>query len=264
MLEVNNLTVAATGNIPLIQNVSFKLSKGDCIGLTGSSGSGKTTIVKAIMGILPYGCSIAEGEIILDGKNIQELSAKEHRKLCGTVFGFIPQNPMTTFNPHMKIGAQLVQIFRLRKRISKQEALQLTKLTLKQVNLCDTVRVMNSFPDQLSGGMLQRVAVACLVGLNPKYIFADEPTSALDEDNKNLLLSLLQEINQNSSILFISHDTDSLKKICNETIIINKGMLIERQITFDLFKHPKNSWTKNLVCSSQSQQGGEWNWMDMK
>lgn len=114
MLEVKHLTVRSKEGRPLVQDVSFTLTPGEPLGLTGASGSGKTTIIKAVMGILPYGCAIEEGEILLDGQALENLSARKRRKYCGTVLGFIPQSPMTAFDPHMKIGAQMVQTFRLR------------------------------------------------------------------------------------------------------------------------------------------------------
>lgn len=114
MLEVKHLTVRSKEGRPLVQDVSFTLTPGKPMGLTGASGSGKTTIIKAVMGILPYGCAIESGEILLDGQSLEGLPARKRREYCGTVLGFIPQSPMTAFDPHMKIGAQMVQTFCLR------------------------------------------------------------------------------------------------------------------------------------------------------
>lgn len=111
MLEVKHLTVRSKEGRPLVQDVSFTLTPGKPMGLTGASGSGKTTIIKAVMGILPYGCAIESGEILLDGQSLEGLPARKRREYCGTVLGFIPQSPMTAFDPHMKIGAQMVQTF---------------------------------------------------------------------------------------------------------------------------------------------------------
>ena len=108
MLEVKHLTVRSKEGRPLVRDVSFPLTPGEPLGLTGASGSGKTTIIKAVMGILSYGCVIEAGEILLDGLSLEKLPARERRKYCGTVLGFIPQSPMTAFDPHMRIGAQMV------------------------------------------------------------------------------------------------------------------------------------------------------------
>ena len=168
MLEVKHLTVRSKEGRPLVRDVSFTLTPGEPLGLTGASGSGKTTIIKAVMGILPYGCVIEAGEILLDGLSLEKLPARERRKYCGTVLGFIPQSPMTAFDPHMRIGAQMVQTFRLRLNLPKDKALTLAREQLLAVNLEDVERILNSFPSQLSGGMLQRVSMACLGGLAPK------------------------------------------------------------------------------------------------
>lgn len=157
MLEVKHLTIRSKENQPLVQDISFSLIPGQPLGLTGASGSGKTTIIKAVMGILPYGCVIEEGEILLDGKSLERLPAQKRREYCGTVLGFIPQSPMTAFDPHMKIGAQMVQTFCLRLNLPRNKAQALAREQLQAVNLEDTERILSAFPNQLSGGMLQRV-----------------------------------------------------------------------------------------------------------
>lgn len=260
MLEVNHLTIRSKENQPLVQDISFSLIPGQPLGLTGASGSGKTTIIKAVMGILPYGCVIEEGEILLDGKSLERLPARKRREYCGTVLGFIPQSPMTAFDPHMKIGAQMVQSFCLRLNLPRSKAQALAREQLQAVNLEDTERILSAFPNQLSGGMLQRVSMACLGGLAPRYILADEPTSALDEENRDLLLSLLQEKYHSAGILFVSHDVSALKMLCRETMILEQGTMIERQNTDMLFAHPQQAWTQAFVHAAETRKGGEWIW----
>ena len=255
MLEVKHLTVRSKEGRPLVQDVSFTLTPGKPMGLTGASGSGKTTIIKAVMGILPYGCAIESGEILLDGQSLEGLPARKRREYCGTVLGFIPQSPMTAFDPHMKIGAQMVQTFCLRLNLPTAKALALAREQLLAVNLEDTERILNAFPSQLSGGMLQRVSMACLGGLAPRYILADEPTSALDEENRNHLLTLLQETYRSAGILFVSHDVLALKMLCRETVILEHGTIIECQNTEALFAHPQKAWTQAFVRAAETQKG---------
>ena len=258
MLEVKHLTVRSKEGRPLVRDVSFTLTPGEPLGLTGASGSGKTTIIKAVMGILPYGCAIEEGEILLDGQSLEGLSPRKRREYCGTVLGFIPQSPMTAFDPHMRIGAQMVQTFRLRLNLSKDKAL--AREQLLAVNMEDVERILNAFPSQLSGGMLQRVSMACLGRLAPRYILADEPTSALDEENRNHLLTLLQETYRSAGILFVSHDVLALKMLCRETMILEQGAMIERQNTEALFAHPQQAWTQAFVHAAETRKGGDWSW----
>ena len=245
MLEVKHLTVRSKEGRPLVRDVSFTLTPGEPLGLTGASGSGKTTIIKAVMGILPYGCVIEAGEILLDGLSLEKLPARERRKYCGTVLGFIPQSPMTAFDPHMRIGAQMVQTFRLRLNLPKDKALTLAREQLLAVNLEDVERILNSFPSQLSGGMLQRVSMACLGGLAP---------------NRDHLLTLLREIYHSAGILFVSHDVSALKMLCRETVILEQGAIIERQNTEALFTHPQQSWTQAFVHAAETRKGGDWSW----
>ena len=260
MLEVKHLTVCSKEGKPLVRDVSFTLIPGEPLGLTGASGSGKTTIIKAIMGILPYGCDVKAGEILLDGQSLEGLPARKRREYCGTVLGFIPQSPMTAFDPHMRIGAQMVQTFHLRLNLSKDKALALAREQLLAVNLEDVERILNAFPSQLSGGMLQRVSMACLGGLAPRYILADEPTSALDAENRDHLLTLLQKTYYSAGILFVSHDVFALKMLCKDTAILEQGTIIERQNTEALFTYPQQEWTQAFVRAAETRKGEDWSW----
>lgn len=263
MLEVKNLTIKA-GTQTLLQNISFSLSPGKCLGLTGASGSGKTTIIKAIMGILPKSCALTAGSIFLDGVELNKLSGKKRRSFCGSVMGFIPQSPMTAFDPYQQIGTQMIETFHICLKLPKEKARILSLEQLEKMNLKDGNRIMNTYPGQLSGGMLQRIAMACLAGMSPQYILADEPTSALDEENRNHLLKLLQGQLHSAGILFITHDLAALSSLCTETMILDKKTIIEQQNTKDIFYHPQQAWTKQFVSTLHMREGGGWDWKDLK
>ena len=180
MMEVKDLTARTRKGKLLLDHVSFALEPGGCTGLTGASGSGKTTLLKALLGVSDPDVAICGGQLLLDGKNLLQQAEKVRRELCGTTLGFIPQNPMTALNLHVSIGAQMTETFRKRLHIEKKAAQKLSMEALKKVHLTDRERVYRAYPGQLSGGMLQRVTMAILIGLAPRYIFPDEPTSALD------------------------------------------------------------------------------------
>ena len=184
MLEIKNLTVKVKNNTPILTDVSLSIDEGTCIGLTGASGSGKTTLIKSIMGMNSGDLEITQGQILLDGDNLLIHGAKECRALCGKTIGFIPQNPMTAFFPHAKMERQIIETLRIHTGLDKKQAYALAENVLRQVNLTDTKRVLSAYPGELSGGMLQRIAMALILGTKPKYILADEPTSALDEANR--------------------------------------------------------------------------------
>lgn len=260
MLEVKSLTVKVKNDAPILSDVSLSIDTGSCIGLTGASGSGKTTLIKSIMGMYGGDLEIPHGEILLDGDNLLKHTAKERRKLCGKVIGFIPQNPMTAFFPHTKIGHQMAETFRLHASMDKKQALALAADVLQRVNLSDTKRILNAYPGELSGGMLQRIAMALFLGTKPKYVLADEPTSALDEANRDLLLDLLREYQQSSAILFISHDTEAMKALCPITHVMEHGKVIETQETEQLFLHPQQPWTKRFAAAACHREEVDWKW----
>lgn len=263
-MEVKNLSVQTSKGLPLLNHVEFSLKPGVCIGLTGASGSGKTTLLKALMGVSDGDVFVHSGQILLDGEDLLKKPEKARRELCGTTLGFIPQNPMTAFNLHVPIGTQMSETFQKRLRIEKGAARKLSQDVLQKINLLDTERVYRSYPSQLSGGMLQRVTMAILIGLSPRYIFADEPTSALDEDNKAYLAHELTRMKQQSAILFVSHDDSVIRTLCDDLLVMQSGSIMERGATADLFSAPHEEWTKEFVRLSTTEEGGGWTWQKSK
>lgn len=262
MLTLKNIKVMTKENALILNDISMTLNQGKIIGLTGESGAGKSSIIKVIMGFLDKGCRLSQGEIYVDDLKLNDLSNKEKRSLCGTTIGFVPQNPMTAFDNRIKIGAQMEETFCIRLGLSKQEARELAVEKLKLVNLDEYEHVLSSVPMELSGGMLQRVAFAILLGLEPRYVLADEPTSALDEKNRDLILDLLEKQKKASGILFISHDLVALDRLCETVVILDKGKIIDNTTVEKLIKAPKHSWLKEFVKSNRSVDIGEWQWKE--
>lgn len=260
MLEIKNLTVKAKNDIPILTDVSLSIDEGACIGLTGASGSGKTTLIKSIMGMNGGDLEITQGQILLDGDDLLIHGAKERRALCGKTIGFIPQNPMTAFFPHAKMKRQIIETLRMHTGLDKKQAHALAENVLRQVNLTDTKRVLSAYPGELSGGMLQRIAMALILGTKPKYVLADEPTSALDEANRNLLLKLLRKYQKTAAILFISHDTEAMKALCPIAHVMERGKIIETQATEQLFIHPQQPWTKRFAEAACHREEEDWKW----
>ena len=158
----------------------------------------------------------------------------------------------------------MTETFMLHLQIGKREADLLAEESLKKVNLMDTKRILSSYPGMLSGGMLQRIAMAMILGTKPEYIFADEPTSALDEKNRNLLLEQLR-VYDGKGMLFISHDVEAMQWLCPDTIVMENGQLIESQPTFALFEAPKELWTKRFVhAANQRKKGDDLHWTALK
>lgn len=263
MLEVCGLTIRSNDGTILLDNLSLNLSEGQALGLTGQSGAGKSTLLKAILGLLGAKQQITEGCILENGKNLSLFSARQRRALCGTVFGFIPQCPITSFDNRLTIGRQMEETLLLRLELSPKNARELALDKLKAVNLPDPGRVWRSKPGQLSGGMLQRVTVAMLLALRPRYILADEPTSALDDENRDILLSLLKGQLAHAGVLLITHDAEALQMLCRQVLILNKGTIIERQDTDLLFSNPQQAWTRDFVRCSTNIKQGEFLWKEL-
>jgi ABC-type glutathione transport system ATPase component len=263
MLEVKNLSVTEKKGKPILEAISLTIHKGNCIGLTGPSGSGKTTLIKSIMGMSSDGLTITGGDILLDGVSLISKSPEERRLLCGKVLGFIPQNPMTSFFSNMKIGKQITETFRLHMKLDKQGAHSLAVDVLKSVNLMETDRILEAYPSQLSGGMLQRISMAILLGSKPKYILADEPTSALDEINRDLLLEQLTHY-KDAGILFISHDAAAMKSLCSTTHVMERSKIIETQTTLALFHSPQTEWSKRFAAAANKEKESNWKWTELK
>jgi ABC-type glutathione transport system ATPase component len=246
----------------MLRDITFSIKKGQIVGLTGESGAGKTTIIKAIMGMLDPGLK-TEGILKINSQSLSELSSKQRRYLCGTTIGFIPQIPMTAFDTRLTIKNQLCETFRHKLKCTQKDAVGLSIKCLKRVNLNDTERILKSKPGNLSGGMLQRISFAFQMGLSPEYILADEPTSALDKENSDIILNLLKEQKKSSGILFVSHDYVALKKICNKMIVISQGESFYYDSFSKLIQMPQTDWTKKFVEHNKNPQKGGFVWREL-
>lgn len=262
MLRIDGLSVKTKAGMLLLDNISLDVASGHITGLTGASGSGKTTLLKSITGMLDKSCSIIKGTIFVDNEDISKLSMTNLRELCGKTIGFIPQNPMTAFDPRIKIGKQMLETLCIRMGISKNNAESLCTEMLRSLNLKDCKRILYSYPRQLSGGMLQRVAVALMLALKPKYILADEPTSALDEDNRKILMQTLKEQNKETGILFISHDVDALNSLCSRVFVLEHGRITEKGTMEKLLSAPQGEWTKEFAASHKKMKKRSFIWTE--
>ena len=185
LLEVKNLEVSFhtyAGEVKAVRGVSFEAKAGECLAIVGESGSGKTVTSKAVLGLIatPPGEVKKTSEIIFDGQNIMNYSEKEWRAYRGKDAAMIFQDPMTSLNPTMKVGKQIMESILLHSKVSKDEAKKRALELLKMVNIPNPEERMNQYPYEFSGGMRQRVVIAIALACNPKLMIADEPTTALD------------------------------------------------------------------------------------
>ena len=247
MLEIKNLTVKVKNNVPILRGVSLSIDKGTCIGLTGASGSGKTTLIKSIMGMNGGDLEVPQGQILLDGDDLLKRSTKERRGLCGKTIGFIPQNPMTAFFPHAKMDRQIIETLRMHTCTDKKQARELAENVLRKVNLTDTKRVLSAYPGELSGGMLQRIAMALILGTKPKYVLADEPTSALDPISTSKIEELAMSLKEKYTIVIVTHNMQQAVRISDNTAFFLLGELVEYGKTETLFSDPTDKRTEDYI-----------------
>ena len=245
ILRVTNLTVKSEKTI--LKNISFSLELGKVLGIIGESGSGKTTLSKILYDKKQLAVT---GNILFNGIDLLNLKNKEKNPLLGKELTLIPQNPMTAFNPNIRIKKQIIDTIKINSKKEKSEILKEIKKFLKIVKLEETEKILNSYPFELSGGQLQRIMFALCLILNSKVIIMDEITSAIDIENRKNIIFLIKKLeDNNSSIIFITHDFRTLKEIADKVIVIKNGELIET-ISFHNNDNFKEEYTRKLIQAS--------------
>jgi ABC-type dipeptide/oligopeptide/nickel transport system ATPase component len=254
MLSVKNLRVHfydAPEDEYAVNDVSFSIDHGDILGLVGESGSGKTLTAMSIAGLLDTDRASCSGSIILDGVDLLSLEPEQLRRIRGRDIGVVFQEPMTAMNPVIKIGPQVEESLRIHTDLDKAARKAAALDAMDAVELDDPETVYNKYPHELSGGMLQRVMIAAAIISKPKMILADEPTTALDVIIQAQILQLLKKINskRGTSILFISHNLNVVRKLCERVCVMQGGILVEEGPTEQIFRHPKQPYTQKLIAA---------------
>ena len=238
----------------VVHNVSFSIQRGEMLAFVGESGSGKTTTAQAIIGLLADNARRDAGRIILNGEVISDWSAKRLNRLRGVSISLVPQDPGNSLNPVKTIGQQVEEILQLHQSLSAAERRQQVLNLLAKVGLSHPEQRLDQYPHQLSGGMKQRVLIAIAIALQPDLIIADEPTSALDVSVRAQILNLLMDLKRDLglSMVFISHDIQTVRYISDQIIVMNAGEAVERGAAKDVFEHPKDAYTKLLLGAAPS------------
>ncbi|MEH7392021.1 ABC transporter ATP-binding protein [Bacillus sp. JJ1503] len=255
LLEVKNLKVGFdTDNGPIlaVNDVSFKINKGEIVAIVGESGSGKSVTANSIMGLISAPGKINSGEILFDQKNLVSVSLGEMRSIRGNDISMIFQEPMTSLNPLFTVGDQIEEAIRLHQKVSRKEAKEKTIEMLKKVGIPRSEKVYSSYPHLLSGGMRQRVMIAMALSCNPRLLIADEPTTALDVTIQAQILELMKDIirEQDTSIILITHDLGVVAEMADRVIVMYAGQVVEEADVFKLFKQPNHPYTKGLLNST--------------
>lgn len=250
ILSVKNLNVSIS-NSPILKNISFTLKKNEILGLVGESGSGKSITAFSIINFFNTSEVLLEGDIFFNNKKINSLSNKSLEKIRGSQISMIFQEPMSSLNPSMKCGEQILEILLKHKITETSDGREHVLELFKKVQLKKVQTIFNKYPHELSGGQQQRVMIAMAIACEPKILIADEPTTSLDGIVKDEVLGLLKQIQSETkmSILFISHDLDLVSKFADRTIVLKKGSIIESGNSKSIFNDPQKNYTQMLLAS---------------
>lgn len=258
ILSIKNLSISILSNKiekNIIHNISYHLNKNEILGVVGESGSGKSVSSLAILGLLPIGVSkITNGSILYEGKDLTSLSSKNYEALRGKDIAMIFQEPMSSLNPSMTCGNQVIEILLLHTKLTRKEAKDKTLDLFAKVKLPEPQRVFKAYPHEISGGQKQRVMIAIAIACKPKILIADEPTTALDVTVQKEIISLLKELQsqEGMSVIFISHDLALVSEISDRVLVMYQGKIVEQGDVLDIFNNPKHIYTKALINSRPS------------
>lgn len=255
LLSVKDLHVTFKLQKQLLQavrGVSFDLFEEEILGIVGESGCGKSATAKALVKLLPAHSSIISGEVIYKGENLLKYDDRKMQKVRGKELGMIFQDPMTSLNPTMKIGDQIIEGYlHHTKNASRKEARAYAIQLLELVGIPQAFTRIDQYPHTLSGGMRQRVMIALALAAKPKIIIADEPTTALDVTIQAQILDLMQEIKKKTgtSFILITHDMSVVAGYCDRVLVMYSGKVIEKATVDHLFANPSHPYTQGLLQS---------------
>lgn len=263
ILSVKNLQISFktfAGEVQAIRGVSFDLHKGETLAIVGESGSGKTVTTRSIMGLLSKNAIIKSGEVIFNGDNLLQYKERQMRDIRGTQIAMIFQDPMTSLNPTLTIGQQIMEILTKQRGMSKSEAIEETIELLTLCGIRDPEARLKQYPHQFSGGQRQRIVIAIALAGDPEILIADEPTTALDVTIQAQIIELLEEIQRQKdmSIIFITHDLGVVANVADRVAVMYAGKIVEIGGVDDIYYHPQHPYTWGLLSAMPTpDQKGE-------
>ena len=251
ILKVENLNVTLTyrkTSKKLVENVNFEVHPGECLGILGESGSGKSMTVKSILGLLDKNFHVS-GSAVFDGHDLLKESKEELRRLRGSRITMVLQNPMTCFDPLYRIGNQMSETFATHTTWNAQEIRSHCLKILNQMQILNGEEVLPKYPHQLSGGMLQRIMIGIAMALQPELLIADEPTTAIDDITQYEILEEFIRIkkNKNTAMLFITHDLGAISKVADRILVMNSGHIVDSGNFEHIRDHAQDPYTRLLI-----------------
>ena len=262
MLEVNNLTTrfrTERGTVTAVQGVSFHVQRGEILGLVGESGCGKSVTSQSIMRLYDEKrFARYEGEILFDGKNLLTLPEKQMQAVRGGRIAMVFQDSLSSLNPVFTCGDQIMESILIHQKLSRAEAKEQAVEMLRLVGIPDPERRFSQYPHELSGGMRQRVMIACALSCRPKLLIADEPTTALDVTIQAQIMELIVDLNRelDMGVILITHDLSVVAETCSRVAVMYLGQIVEEADVLSLFEHPMHPYTRGLLKSIPSVSEG--------
>ncbi|WP_100403318.1 ABC transporter ATP-binding protein [Bacillus sp. FJAT-42315] len=263
VLDVKNLHVSFdthAGEVKAVRGVDFHLTKGETLAIVGESGSGKSVTTKTLMRLIPNPPGrIKEGQMLFEGKDLVKLSEKEMEKVRGKEISMIFQDPMTSLNPTMTVGKQVMEPLIKHQKMSKDAAKKRAVELLSLVGLPNPEERVKQYPHQFSGGQRQRVVIAIALACNPKILIADEPTTALDVTIQAQILELMKDLQKkiDTSIIFITHDLGVVANVADRVAVMYGGQIVETGTVDEIFYDPRHPYTWGLLSSMPSLEASE-------
>ncbi len=253
LLEVRDLQThffTREGVVRAVDGVSFSVDRGRTLGIVGESGCGKSVTALSIMGLVPVPpARIVGGEVLFEGRDLTTMSERQLSDVRGDEIAMVFQDPMTSLNPTLTIGTQLVETVRRHTDVSRQEARRIATDLLEEVQLPKAAQRLKDYPHRLSGGMRQRVMIAVALSCNPQLLIADEPTTALDVTVQAQVLDLLDELRRSHdmAMIFITHDMGVIAEVADDVAVMYAGQIVEQAPVGALFERPEHPYTEALL-----------------
>jgi peptide/nickel transport system ATP-binding protein len=258
-LDINRLSLefkTRNGVVPVLDNVSMQLNKGEILGVVGESGSGKSVTAYSILNLNGNASTITAGSINFDGLLLHKPSSSLLRDIRGREISIIFQNPMSTLNPIRSVRDHLKDMLTAHAQSTQAGAEKKSLALLEQVKIRDPERVLDAYPYELSGGMCQRVVIALALACSPRLLIADEPTTGLDVTTQKAIMTLIRELalKHDVAVMLITHDLGMAAEYCKNIVVMEKGKVVEKGSVEKLFKAPEHAYTKKLIAATPTAQ----------
>ncbi len=252
LLEVEDLRTqfsARQGRVHAVDGVSFAVEEGASLAIVGESGCGKSVTALSIMGLLPKNGRVVGGSVRFDGRELTRLKRRELEDVRGRQIAMVFQDPMTSLNPTLTIGTQIMETIQRHLSLPREQARRRAIEILEEVEIPDAARRLDDYPHRYSGGMRQRVMIAIATACRPKLLIADEPTTALDVTVQAAVLDLLHDLRRHhgTALVLITHDMGVVADMADEVVVMYAGQVVEQAPTLELFDHPEHPYTEALL-----------------